>query len=100
MRIKYPRTLHLPWSLGRTSDDKVLSSMDHFSGREVVVTEKMDGENTTIYSDGLHARSTTSQRHPSRSWVASLDGERDGQEIEGAERQRGSLKATKGKAIS
>lgn len=44
MRIKYPRTLHLPWSPGRGDDDKVLS--------EGQVEEKLDGENTPIYQDG------------------------------------------------
>lgn len=35
----------------------------------VIVTEKMDGENTTLYCDGLHARSLSSGYHPSRTWV-------------------------------
>ncbi|GGJ94281.1 hypothetical protein GCM10011583_27170 [Streptomyces camponoticapitis] len=43
-------------------------------GREVVVTEKMDGENTTLYRDGLHARSLDSGHHPSRAWVKALQG--------------------------
>lgn len=42
--IKYPRTRHAVWSRTVGDDDKVHSSMDHFQGREVVVTEKMDGE--------------------------------------------------------
>jgi hypothetical protein len=42
---------------------------NHFEGREIVVTEKMDGENTTLYNDHLHARSIDSKDHPSRSWV-------------------------------
>ncbi|MFE9927060.1 RNA ligase family protein, partial [Streptomyces sp. NPDC005774] len=49
-------------------------------GREVVVTEKLDGENTTLYADGLHARSLDSAHHPSRAWVKSLQG-RIGAEI-------------------
>jgi predicted kinase len=40
----------------------------------VVVTEKLDGENTTLYADGLHARSLDSAHHPSRAWVKSLQG--------------------------
>jgi predicted kinase len=44
------------------------------AGREVVVTEKLDGENTTLYSDGLHARSPDSRHHPSRTWVKGLQG--------------------------
>lgn len=70
MRVKYPRTFHLPWSEGATKDDKTLDDISHFEGKEVVVTEKMDGENTSIYSDGyIHARSIDSGRHSSRSWV-------------------------------
>lgn len=71
MRTKYPRTFHLPWSPGATSDDKVHPDVEGmFQGHEVVMTEKMDGENTTIYSDGYcHARSVDSARHSSRDWV-------------------------------
>lgn len=71
IRYKYPRTFHLPWSPGASSDDKTHSDANAlFSGHEIVVTEKMDGENTTIYSDGyVHARSIDSAHHPSRDWV-------------------------------
>jgi len=67
--FKHPRTPHLPWSPGVTSDDKVLPSLDGFRGREVVVTVKMDGENTSMYRDAIHARSLDSRHHPSRDWV-------------------------------
>jgi len=67
--VKYPRTMHLPWSQGITSDDRILLSLAHFLGLEVVVTEKFDGENTTIYADYLHARSLDGVSHPSRDWV-------------------------------
>ena len=43
-----------------------------FEGRDVVITEKMDGENTTMYRDHIHARSLDSGHHPSRSWVKGL----------------------------
>lgn len=70
MRVKYPRTSHLPWSPGRSSDDIALPDCEHLDGRAVVITEKLDGENTTIYSDGTtHARSLDSAHHVSRSWV-------------------------------
>ena len=55
MRIKYPRTPHLPWSLGATNDDVKQRDLSHFVGKQVVVTEKMDGENTTLYNDYIHA---------------------------------------------
>ncbi len=74
MRIKYPRTFHLPFSPGATSDDKVLKNTEHFLGREVVITMKMDGENTTLYNDGFHARSIDSRHHPSRDWLAKFHG--------------------------
>lgn len=72
MRYKYPRTLHLPWSEGITSDDKVLTTLEAFEGQRVVITEKMDGENTTLYNDGIHARSIDGLSHPSRDWVKSF----------------------------
>ena len=69
-RVKYPRTPHLPWSSGRTKDDMVLDSIEHLERLEdVVVTEKLDGENTTLYQDYLHARSVDSKSHPSRDWI-------------------------------
>jgi RNA ligase len=73
-RVKYPRSFHLPWSPGATSDDKVLSSVEHFAGQEVVVTAKMDGENTTMYRDGIHARSLDGAHHESQAWVRALQG--------------------------
>ncbi len=57
IHAKYPRTFHLPWSPGISSDDKVVDSIDQFRGKYVVVTEKLDGENTSLYRDGFHARS-------------------------------------------
>lgn len=66
---KYPRTFHLPWSESVASDDKVLRSLSHFENQEVVVTEKMDGENTTMYTDHIHARSLDSSGGEDRAWV-------------------------------
>lgn len=71
---KYPRSPHLPWSEGGTSDDAYLFDTEHFVGKEVVITEKMDGENTTMYRDGIHARSVDGRHHPSRDWVKALHG--------------------------
>ncbi|WP_411574326.1 RNA ligase family protein [Streptomyces fradiae] len=74
MRTHYPRTPHLPWSPGAADDDVRVGDLSGFAGREVVVTEKLDGENTTLYADGLHARSLDSAHHPSRAWVKALHG--------------------------
>ena len=48
---KYPRTYHLPWSQTVASDDKRLLSTDCFSGKEVQISIKKDGESTAMYSD-------------------------------------------------
>ncbi|MFI6904427.1 RNA ligase family protein [Nonomuraea sp. NPDC050394] len=74
MRVHYPRTPHLPWSPGVSPDDVRAGDLSGLRGREVVVTEKLDGENTTLYPDGLHARSPDSAHHPSRAWVKGLQG--------------------------
>jgi hypothetical protein len=67
--IKYPRTLHLPWSPGVQNDDRVHHSTEQWNGKEVVITMKMDGEGTTMYRDHIHARSINSGNHESRTWV-------------------------------
>lgn len=67
--VKYPRTHHLPWSPGVTDDDRMLKGTEHFSGRRVIVTRKMDGENTTMYRDHIHARSIDSKGGEDRAWV-------------------------------
>jgi hypothetical protein len=67
--VKYPRTHHLPWSEGVNDDDRVLASLESFAGRRVIVTEKMDGENTSLYRNYTHARSVDGRSHPSRNWV-------------------------------
>ena len=66
---KYPRTPHLPWCPGVSSDDRVLKDILHFEMKNVIVTEKMDGECTSIYRDYIHARSLDSATHLSQSWV-------------------------------
>lgn len=69
-RTKYPRTPHLPHSPGYTGDDERLVDEAHFVGRTIVMTEKLDGEATSLYPDGYsHARSVDSAHHPSRSWI-------------------------------
>lgn len=74
---KYPRTYHLSFSEGCTSDDKKLSSVeqaDTYEGKDIVISEKMDGENTTMYFDHFHARSLDSNNHPSRNLVKGIWG--------------------------
>jgi hypothetical protein len=70
--VKHPRTVHLPWSEGISNDDRVIESLEQFIGKEVVVTIKYDGENTSLYNDYIHARSVDSRNHPSRNWVKNM----------------------------
>lgn len=67
--IKYPRTPHLPWSPSVTSDDVRIINTTQFKNRDVIVSEKMDGENTSLYHSHCHARSLDSRNHPSRDWI-------------------------------
>lgn len=70
--FKYPKTFHVPWSLGLQNDDRMQKDMSIFYDKEIVVTEKMDGENASLYRDYYHARSTMSKHHPSRNWIKDL----------------------------
>jgi len=68
-RVKYPRTNHLPWSPGVNDDDRVMQDLSHFVGKRVIASKKMDGENTTMYYDHIHARSIDSKGGADRAWV-------------------------------
>jgi ATP-dependent RNA circularization protein (DNA/RNA ligase family) len=57
MSEKYPRTFHVPWSPGATSDDKRLVSVDHLLNVPLVITEKMDGSNLCMTKHTVYARS-------------------------------------------
>lgn len=62
---QYGRTVHLPLSSDATSDDKVTASLEGLMVEDLVITEKMDGENTTLRAGGPHARSPDSRYRPS-----------------------------------
>lgn len=66
---KYPSTPHFDFSLSLKNDDRKLQSMDGFNGKRVIVTEKLDGENATIYNGYYHPRSLIDDGHPSRDWL-------------------------------
>jgi hypothetical protein len=53
---KYNRTFHVPWSPGGTNDDKKALSVDTLLGVPIVITEKVDGSNTSIENSGCYAR--------------------------------------------
>lgn len=71
-KIKYPKTMHLPYSLAISNDDKIIENLDAFIGKRIIVTEKMDGENSTISKYWYHARSLDSTYHESRSHMKVL----------------------------
>jgi hypothetical protein len=63
--MKYPRTLHLPWSSG-TSDDKISKDVSSLLNVEIVVLEKMDGSNSSLEMKGCFARTHAGPpNHPS-----------------------------------
>jgi RNA ligase len=53
---KYNRTFHLPWSPGGTSDDKIAKNVDTLLNIPLIITEKVDGSNTSLEADGCFAR--------------------------------------------
>jgi len=55
---KYGRTAHFPFSPGTTSDDRINHDYwQDISRKNVVITEKLDGENTCLNKIGVFARS-------------------------------------------
>lgn len=59
MSEKYPKTMHLPFSPGSTSDDKFMSDEDfeELVGELLVITEKLDGSNVCLTNEHVYARS-------------------------------------------
>lgn len=65
--FKYPSTPHLPGSGSMTKDDSSASRETLQllkSGIELIVTEKMDGGNISLYHDDFHARSLDAKAQP------------------------------------
>ena len=56
---KYNRTFHFPFSTGTTSDDRINHDywIDIQKINQLVITEKLDGENTCLNQFGVFARS-------------------------------------------
>jgi hypothetical protein len=67
--LKYPRTYHLPTSPGLQNDDRRLPSLAPFLGKRVIVSEKIDGEGTTMTRIKTYPRSPDGRYHPSRDWM-------------------------------
>jgi len=74
MRYKYKKTKHLPFSKGLTRGDKIIESLDNFHNKEIIVSLKLDGENSTLMNDCIYARSLDSADHESIHWLKGLWG--------------------------
>jgi len=61
--------MHLPWSKGATNDDKIATFVDDLLNTDIVITEKMDGSNTSLELHGCFART-----HSGPPTHASFDG--------------------------
>lgn len=66
--LKYPSTKHWPWSQTVHRDDSYHQSPEFFVGKEVVITEKLDGGNTCLYDGEVYARSVQAPSHDG--WMA------------------------------
>lgn len=67
MKFKYPSTPHLRTSQSVAHDDHLVTDEGLSrlaSGLELVVTEKMDGGNVSLYRDDFHARSLDARSQP------------------------------------
>jgi hypothetical protein len=63
--MKYPRTYHVPFSPGATKDDKKLKDgwFEYYRGKQIILTEKLDGENSCLCQKGVFARSHATETH-------------------------------------
>lgn len=66
--LKYPRTLHWPWSPTIHANDSVHDDPHFFVGKRVIVTEKIDGSNTCLKGGEVYARSVSAPSH--NGWFA------------------------------
>jgi hypothetical protein len=63
---KYPRTLHFPYSPGASKEDKIQHDVSSLIGRNLIMTEKMDGSNVCLTRNGVFARNHNGPpSHPS-----------------------------------
>ncbi len=67
-QLKYPSTGHWPGSLSVHRDDTYNRNPEAFVGREVIITEKLDGGNTSLNNGEVFARSNVAPSHAG--WMA------------------------------
>ncbi len=61
MLLKYPETDHLPFSQQKHKDDKEHRDPFWFVGKEIVITEKLDGGTCLLFGGKVFARSITEE---------------------------------------
>jgi len=57
---KYPRTFHFPFSPNISNNDRIIKDISPFLNKQLIITEKLDGDNTAIYNGEVYSRSNTS----------------------------------------
>lgn len=67
-QLKYPSTGHWVGSLSVHRDDTYHKNPELFVGKEVVITEKLDGGNTSLNNGEVYARSNVAPSHAG--WMA------------------------------
>ncbi len=70
MEYKHPRTYHFINS-NPSSDDKIQQDLSILQNNQIVVTEKMDGENTSLTKCKCYPRSIDGKYHESRTYIKS-----------------------------
>ena len=67
---KYARTFHLPWSKGATNDDKISKDINRLLNVPIIISEKIDGGNSSLELGGVYARTHAAiPTHESFDWL-------------------------------
>lgn len=62
INLKYPRTFHLPFSLGASKDDRIADNISTLFNKSIIISEKLDGSCASLEYDSCFAR--THSRSP------------------------------------
>lgn len=71
--VKFKSIPHFSFSETVNEDDYILYDTSNLNN--IIISEKRDGENTSLYTDKTHARSIDSNYHESRSWIKKFHSE-------------------------
>jgi len=72
---KYPRTPYLSYNDNISKDSPMILYPHDFENKNVIVSVKLDGENTTMTHERVYARSLNTASHESRDWIRTLHGQ-------------------------